>query len=188
VVGEDRLLAELASSDEAPSVIGLIGGDLHRTLGSPARSAEDLRRDGGTLLVVDLGTARLTRADGSEQVVPFAAHVVVRTGAGPRFVHHTLVAMNAAFLGADNLGPRAHPDDGLLDLVEGRLGWWDVLRSGSRRRSGTHVPHPGLTQQRCRAVTRDFPGEGRVSVDGVPRGGAVRVELGVSADAATILI
>jgi hypothetical protein len=188
VAADDRELVALATSARPPALVGLVGGDLHRTLGAPHREAEDLRRDGGTRLVVDLGTARLTRPGGGIDVVVFAAHLVVRTGRGPRFLHHTFVAMNAAFTGPDNLGPRAHPGDGVLDLVEGQLGRWDLLRSGRRRRSGTHVPHPGLTERRGRGAVRSFPGGARVSADGRDAGLAVEVEVEVLPEAIAVLI
>ena len=37
--------------------LGLLGGDLHRTLGAPAHTAEDLRAGRGTRYPVDLGGA-----------------------------------------------------------------------------------------------------------------------------------
>lgn len=188
MVAEDRLLVQVASAEPPPKVVGLVGGDLHRTLGSQHRDAEDLRRDGGTLLSVDFGVARLTRPDGRIDEHRFAAHLVARTRRGPRFAHHTFVAMNAAFAGPDNLGPRAHPGDGVLDLLEGSLGWWDLVRSGRRLRSGTHVPHPGLVQQRGRRATRTFPGGARVRVDGVDAGIADEIVIGIVPDAVTILI
>ena len=188
MVSSDRALAELASRPDAPGVIGLVGGDLHRTLGGPHRTAEDLRRDGGTLLVIDLGEARLHRRDGTTDRLGFAAHVVARTGRGPILFGHTFIAMNSAFVGPDNLGPRAHPGDGALDLLEGRLRGWDWLRSRRRRRSGTHVPHPGLHQQRAKQVARDLAKGARVEVDGVDAGVAIGIEVAVLPRAATILI
>jgi hypothetical protein len=188
VVADDRALAELATGERPPALVGLVGGDLHRTLGAPHRTEEELRRIGGTRLVVDLGTARLTRPDGRTDVLAFAAHLVVRAGRGPRFGCHTFVAMNAAFTGPDNLGPRAHPGDGVLDLVEGRLGWWDLLRSRRRRRAGTHVPHPDLAERRGRHASRSFPGGARVTADGRDVGLAVEVVVGVLPDATAVLI
>ncbi len=188
VVSSDRDLAELAAGPDAPEVIGLVGGDLHRTLGGPHRTAEDLRRDGGTLLLIDLGEARLHRRDDTVDRVAFAAHVVARTSRGPLLFGHTFIAMNSAFVGPDNLGPRAHPGDGALDLLEGRLRGWDWLRSRRRRRSGTHVPHPGLHQQRSRQVSRDLAKGARVEVDGVDAGIVIGIDVGVLPGAAKILI
>ena len=188
VVDSDQALARLATGPEPPPVIGLVGGDLHRTLGGPHRTAEDLRRDGGTLLVIDLGEARLRRGDRSVDRLVFTAHVVARTRRGPILFGHTLIAMNSAFVGPDNLGPRAHPGDGALDLLEGRLRGWDWLRSRRRRRSGTHVPHPGLHQQRAKQVARDLAKGARVQVDGVDAGVAIGIEVAVLPEAATILI
>lgn len=188
VVSSDAELACTASRVGPATTIGLTGGDLHRTLGCPHRDEDDLRRDGGTLLVVDLGEAIIERRDGQVERVPFAGHVVARAGRGPMLLRHTYVAMNSAFVGPENLGPRAHPGDGTLDVLEGGLGLWDWMRSRGRRRSGTHVPHPALRQRRTGQESVSFPRGARVAVDGIERGVAVAIGIEIREDAARVLI
>jgi len=56
--------------------------------------------------------------------------------------------MNAQWLGKLKLGPRAHPNDGLLDLTDGNLPLGDRMEARRRAHSGSHVPHPALTTRR----------------------------------------
>ena len=91
-----------ARRDRRPvPALGLLGGDLARTLGGGRGS--DLQ---GVRFTVDLGEALL---DGRLHL--FVAHLVAST----RLWTRAFVAMNAQWLGDWNLGPRAHPNDGLLD-------------------------------------------------------------------------
>ena len=48
--------------------------------------------------------------------------------------------------------PRAHPGDGLVDAIWGDLGWSDLLVVGRRAVTGTHLPHPAITERRAALV------------------------------------
>ncbi len=48
--------------------------------------------------------------------------------------------------------PRAHPNDGLVDVVWGELSWSDLLVVARRATTGTHLPHPALTERRAASV------------------------------------
>lgn len=48
--------------------------------------------------------------------------------------------------------PRAHPGDGLADAIWGDLGWSDLLVVGRRAVTGTHLPHPAITERRAPLV------------------------------------
>ena len=95
------------TSDLPP--IGLLGGDLCRTLGGRGDEAR-LRGEEVTLAPVDVGEVLL---DG--RVRFFVAHVVVRKGGGGGPV---VAAMNAQYLGRWDVAPRGHPGDGILEVVE----------------------------------------------------------------------
>lgn len=138
-------LSDRALGMDGPTV-GLTGGDLHRTLGAPSHSPADLRSGEAMGFPMDVGIVELIGDAGSSAEV-FVAHMEARARRA-RFAGLTVVAMNAAFVGRDNLGPRAHPGDGRIDLTIGQLGLWDRLRVGSRQRAGTHLPHPHLEERR----------------------------------------
>jgi len=133
--------AEVARLMSRPldSPVVLRGGDLYHSLGGRASSPVDL--DGPVMaLPIDLVAVRV---DGVDRVA--AAHVVARRR---WWSGEFAVAMNGTHLGEWNLGPKAHPNDGLIDVTTGRL---DV-----RDRWG---PAAGPTRERtCRTRRCRRPG------------------------------
>jgi len=119
--------------EELP-VVGLLGGDLCRTVGGPG----DQRRltDGGVLLPIDVVRAEI---DGATHW--FCAHLVARRS---WWWGRAAVVMNGQWLGDWDLGPRSHPNDGIVDLTDGNLPLGDRREARRRARTGTHVPHPAL--------------------------------------------
>ncbi len=155
-------------------VVGIAGGDLHRTIGAPA--AERMRTDAAMWLPCDVGRAVI---DGIERY--FVAHLTA--GRGVWFRGRTAVVMNAAFIGPANLGPKAHPGDGRLDVTIGSLGWRDRLSARSRYGAGSHLPHPQLATSRVAAIDLRFEGPVRVRLDGVDAGRAREIAVEVVPDA-----
>ena len=127
--------------------LGLLGGDLCRTLGGRGDEAR-LRSSEAMTFPVDLGVATF---DGSPHW--FVAHAIARRS----WWHgRAVAAMNAQWLGAWDLGPRSHPDDGLLDITDGTLPLGDRLKARRRLATGTHLPHPALTVTRTAAADLTF--------------------------------
>lgn len=169
---EARSVLEEARRSNAPyPTLGLTGGDLCRTLGGTGRFQ--------VKFPVDLGMAML---DGRMHL--FVAHVIARN---PLWIR-SVVAMNAQWLGAWNLGPRAHPNDGLLDVYDSTLTIGDVAKVRSRLHHGAHLPHPRIKEQRRQAVqvtlTRPLP----VRLDGVLVGRFRDLSLRVEPDALTVVV
>lgn len=123
--------------------IGLLGGDLCRTLGGLGDEAR-LRSGAATTVRCDLGVALL---DG--RLHWFVAHLVARRG---WWRGRAWVAMNAAYVGTWDLGPKAHPGDGLLDITDASVPAGERLKVRSRLPQGAHLPHPGLRTSRTRAA------------------------------------
>lgn len=163
----------------APPTLGLVGGDLCATLGG-AGDVGHLHGDGARRYPIDLGVALI---DGVEHC--FVAHVIVRQ----RFWRGRIVAaMNAQWLGKWDLGPKSHPNDGLLDISDAHLGLADKVEAYRRVRTGTHVPHPAIEVVRTRERHLSFARPGRAYVDGVPVGSVKELELSLEPDALTIVI
>lgn len=173
--GSDAELARLAARAEAQGrrLAAEVGpGDVLRTLGLPAARppAERLRHS------VDLGWASL----GGGPPLPFVAHLCARR---PLWRGPFAVAMNAAWRGSWYLGPRAHPNDGLLDVT-----WSDGLaarqRLLARRRlaTGTHLPHPDLLVERAARWHHRFDRPVPVFLDGQGHGPHQEIEVWVSPD------
>ena len=82
------------------------------------------------------------------------------------FWRRCFVAMNAQWLGGWNLGPRAHPNDGLLDTYEATLTLADLPKVRSRLPLGAHLPHPRIRERRVAALQVEFASPRRVWLDG----------------------
>ena len=167
-----------------PPVLGLVGGDLYRTLGGAAPPGgrgdpERLRSPEAVTFRVDLGEVLL---DGRLHL--FVAHLVART----RAWRQVFVAMNAQWLGRWDLGPKSHPNDGLLDISDAHLALSDLPKVRARLATGSHLPHPGITTRRVPAVQVSFTRPRRVELDGAVVGRAREVAVRLEPDALTVVV
>lgn len=137
---------------------GVTGGDLARTIGGGAPG-----RFPGTVTRAPIDLLRLEAAGRTTWAV---AHVVARHRwwqGELRFV------MNAQFFGRFDVAPKAHPNDGLADVlvvdaaVSVRARW----QARGRARTGSHLPHPGLQASRTATVAWTLPEGTTLWVDGV---------------------
>lgn len=174
-----RTDAELASwvRVDPAGAYAVSGGDLHRTVGTP-------RRAGPTVHRLPLDVLDVVTDAGRHLAV---AHVVVRRPHGWGWWRGSLVAVcNVDHVGRWNVAPRAHPNDGRLDVVEvdAAMGVRDRWEARRRLPTGSHVPHPAIA---VRAVTGwTWEGSAHVWVDGVDTGPATEVTVRILADATAI--
>jgi hypothetical protein len=161
--------------------LGLTGGDLWRTCGSPKGGADRLASAEARRLPVDLGSVLI---DGVHHW--FTAHLVARRSwwTGP-----LVAVMNAQFMGSWNVAPKGHPNDGRLDVLEVSMRPAERLKARARLRSGSHVPHPAIRERRVRALQLDLPPKTTVWLDGeaVVRNARV-LSLRVEPDALTCVV
>ncbi len=163
-----------------PPVVGLLGGDLHRTMGEPHHDEHDLRSGQGMRMPMDAGTVRMD--DGPPRV--FVAHLLATADRRGRLWHgRTVTVVNGSFAGPYDLGPRAHPNDGRLDLVDGELP--PRQRRIGRRRAvtGSHLPHPDLDERRITRHVVESEQALHVRLDDVEVGTARRLEIVCHPDA-----
>jgi hypothetical protein len=132
--GLRAIVEQCRSTGASLPVVGLLGGDLCRTVGGPGDPARLVT--GGALLPIDIARVDI---DGTTHW--FCSHLVARRS---WWWGRAVVVMNGQWLGDWDLGPRAHPNDGLLDLTDGTLPLGDRREARRRARTGTHVPHPAL--------------------------------------------
>lgn len=176
---EARRVLEAARRAGRPyPALGLAGGDLCRTLGGRGDGAR-LRSGPAARFAVDVGEVLL---DGRLHL--FVAHVVARD---PLWLR-AFVVMNAEWLGGLDLGPRAHPGDGLLDIYEARLRPGDLPAVRRRARTGTHLPHPRIGERRAPAVQVGFGRPRWVWLDGERVGRARNLSVRVSPAAAVVVV
>ncbi|HEX5367231.1 MAG TPA: hypothetical protein VFW63_11300 [Acidimicrobiales bacterium] len=174
---EGRAVATAARrAGEPVPPLGLAGGDLARTLGGRGDEAR-LRSADAVQVPVDLGSVLV---DGRQHW--FVAHLVARRG---WWRGRIVAAMNAEFLGPWDVAPRAHPGDGLLDVLDvaAAMGIRDRWQARGRLVAGTHLPHPAVTVTRRRAVQIDLGRPTPVWLDGEPIGEARRLVVRVEPDA-----
>ena len=177
---EARTIVEAARRANRPvPMLGLLGGDLCRTVGgqgdeSRLRSVEAMR------LPVDLASVLV---DG--RLHWFVAHLIARRS---WWRGEIFLAMNAEWHGRWDVAPRAHPGDGLLDTLTGRPSFDDRLKAWRRLPSGTHVPHPQILERRFKSTQCDFPRSLDVWLDGQHIGRASTLSIRVEPDALTCVV
>jgi hypothetical protein len=179
---EARRVVEAARrAGERPPALGLTGGDLCRTLGGRG-DVDRLRSGDAVRLPVDLGAVLV---DG--RLHWFVAHLVARRSwwHGP-----LLAAMNAEFLGDWDVAPRAHPNDGLLDMVvvDAAMTLTDRIQAKRRLSVGAHVPHPAIRQSRRPAFQIEFDRPTGVWLDGERVATATNLSVRVEPDAVICIV
>jgi len=176
---EARAIVEraLRAGAEVPP-LGLAGGDLCRTLGGGGASGAPERLLGATEAAqfpLDIGVAEI---DGQRHW--FVAHLVARRS----WWHGRVVAvMNAEWFGRWDVAPRAHPGDGLLDVVDADLRLGDRIEARRRLPAGSHVPHPDIAMSRRAQVELRFDRPVDIWLDSERVARARAVDVSVVSDA-----
>jgi YegS C-terminal NAD kinase beta sandwich-like domain len=185
VVGSDaearRVVTAARRAGDPVPPLGLVGGDLCRTLGG--RGDEGRIGSGeAARLPVDIGSVLI---DGVQHW--FVAHLVARRS---WWRGRIVAAMNAEYLGAWDVAPRAHPNDGVLDVLDVAASFSLRDRAKARRRlpSGGHVPHPAIAVSRRPAVQLDFDRPFPVWLDGEHVGEARHLSVRVEPDALVCVV
>jgi hypothetical protein len=176
---EARTVVERARrAGDAVPPLGLLGGDLCRTVGGAGDEAR-LRSNEAVHLPVDLGAVLI---DG--RLHWFVAHLVARKRWWRGRIY---AAMNAEFLGHWDVAPRSHPNDGLLDTFDVTMSLGERMKARSRLATGTHLPHPDIEQRRVSAVQVDAAGLD-VWLDGVLVGPAQSLSIRIEPDALVCVV
>lgn len=169
VANSDAELAALVGTGTVRS-LGLAGGDLHRSLGSPG-PRQQMRRLPVDALMVEIDEARSLAV----------AHVVARRSWWRGTV---LAVMNCDHVGVWNVAPRAHPNDGRFDVVEAAptMPLRSRLQARTRLASGTHVPHPKVSVTTATQRSWRFETAMRIWVDGVEHERCTRLSVAIAPD------
>jgi hypothetical protein len=158
----------------------LRGGDLLRALGlgdaTPPRAGEP-----ALFLPCDALCVRLDDAP----AITAVSTVVVGGSLRAR-----LIATSGGFVGRANVAPRAHPNDGVVDVlvVSPAMPLRQWLAARQRMRLGDHLPHPHLEMRRAAAHDVSFDSAQFVRIDGTKHGRARRVRIEVSPDAFVLCV
>lgn len=172
-------LEAAAREGRPPRELGLISGDLARTVG--VRDGESrLGRPDTIRLPIDSVQVFL---DGVEHW--FIAHLVVRR---PFWQGNFVAMMNAEYLGPWRMAPASHPNDGRVDVITGELSLSDRVKARSRLVSGTHLPHPDISLRRLRQVELELDGRVPVALDGVVVAKPKLIEVQVHPDSVIVVV
>ena len=169
--------AELASliADGVSEPVGVTGGDLYRSLGSPPTRTE--------MRCMPIDVLEVT-AD--KQTFTAVAHVVARQG---WWRGRIVAACNVDRMGEWDIAPRAHPNDGRVDIIDIDSSMTVRERWQARQRlsTGTHVPHPKITTRTAQEWSVRFDRPHAIWVDGRHVADALFLQVVVRADAFELL-
>lgn len=184
VVAPDEEAASRAIRRGATHV-QLLSGDLLRALGPVGRQTRLEPGEPALQLPCDVMCVTINEDE------PFAAigSVIIGSRLRPRAWLAT-----GGFLGDLNVAPRAHPNDGVIDVLgfDPGLGVRTLLTIRRRMSPGDHLPHPMLSMHRAAdfewGSTDARGGSARVIVDRRNHGRARRVRVSVRPDAFTLCL
>jgi YegS C-terminal NAD kinase beta sandwich-like domain len=167
-----------ARGSELPT-IGLLGGDLCKTLGGTG-DEDRLRGSDAVTLPIDVA-----EADVNGHAHVFLAHVVARRS---WWTGRVWAAMNAEWLGDWDVAPRAHPGDGLLDTLDVSMSLRDRIKARRRLATGTHVPHSAIAQQRRGRAEVTFDSALGIWIDGLRLGDATSLVVRVTGEVIDVVV
>lgn len=157
-------------------------GNLHRSLGSPVLRGPGLY----TLLPVDALVCVVTGPHGSRDAVACSDVTV-----GSWFSRNGLVvATNVGLWNGLDLTPGSHPNDGRFEVLalDGRMPLRQRVLARRRARTGSHLPHPGLSRTTRTELTIERRGRQRLLIDSVDAGTWTSVSVVVAADRLRVLV
>jgi len=174
-----RIVTQSWNSDVEVPVIGVIGGDIWKAAGSPP----------GGVARLDGSSARTASIDVAEVHIKDCRYAAVAHGFFLRSWWRGPITaiMNSEWRGSWRVAPRAHPNDGWLDLVAGDLSMDQRWLARQRIKSGDHLPNSNLESRRIKEFTRNFPRRTRAIIDGVSVGDCETVVVRVIPDAISIV-
>jgi len=180
IAADDVQLAQwLTDGTELPTAVA--AGDMWRTVGG----ASLVDRENLNELPIDLLEVHL---DGT--VVHAVAHVVAHLPwwRGGWFRGPVIAVMNAEFVGAHDVAPRGHPNDGRAEVLEidGSMSARQRLAVRRRLRNASHLPHPQIDTRSIRHVEFTALSGLRVVVDGHQHGTVTGLAVHVRPDAAVL--
>ncbi len=179
-----RVVVETArrAGAEVPTV-GLLGGDLMRTLGGSGDASRF--HSGEPIPHLPIDVVHLVADDLRETW--FVAHLVARRSWWRGAI---TAAMNAQFLGTWDVSPRCHPNDGRVDVVQvsPNMTMQQRWMARSRVSLGTHVPHPLITIEQRFEFVVDLARETPLRVDGQRWGSGRVLHLRVEPDAFVVCV
>lgn len=140
------------------------GGDLFRSLGAPLCDMSVATKQ---LLPVDVMRVEISFDDTSSGTFYALSNLQIGSWRSRgRFV----CVSNCGFVDERNIAPRAHPNDGEVEVmtVSSTIDWKQRFQAWRRTRTGTHLPHPNISMERGNYGSWTRAGNEVLSIDGKP--------------------
>ena len=177
---ELRAIVETNYRNQAPiPVVGLTGGDLWRALGAPAGGHRRLQSKEARQVSIDVIDVSL----GDKNYIA-VAHIFFL---GSWWRGPVTAVMNSEWRGRWRVAPRAHPNDGWLDLLAGDLPIRQRFLLRERLITGDHVPNSAIRSGRIKEFSQELSRPTRAILDGVDEGRHDSVSLKIRPDALTVI-
>jgi hypothetical protein len=147
--------------------VSLTNGDIHQALGSP-RPVQN--QSDCTLLPIDALQVHVVSLDGSAKHMVASSRVEIGSFLSPIGRERFVCVTNGGIVNGRNLAPRAHPNDGRLDVltIDSSMTYRHRLIARKKAVTGTHLPHPKISIRQDDAFSAQKLRRGeRLTVDGV---------------------
>lgn len=185
--GSDAEAAKIAthyrSNRLAMPHIHLTGGSMAISLGYPHTLSDTVAHE----LPIDLLRVRYTTTDETQHTTMATNSVVMRH----RWWLGKIVAItNGGYFRNWEIAPRAHPNDGVFDVVEttNSMSYRQRLIARRRLSSGSYVPHPSIDQRQCREDSWFFTEPMHLYLDEEFVGSITQVQVTIEPDAIKLVI
>jgi len=146
-------IIETSTSDQAVALVSgsspqcILGGELWKCLGEP-----ELVTPGQWChrVEIDALVCVVTTPKGVMEWRA-ASHIQIGTWLG---VGRFIVLSNTGFIGSRRIAPRAHPNDGVVDVIElsADMSWRQRLLARKKSLQGIHIPHPAIQTSQVASV------------------------------------
>ena len=179
---------EVADSDRALALstepCQLTAGNIHAALGRPTPKKPG---EPCMILPVDALEVVIHRRGGPGASILAAGEVIIGRWQWGR---HCVIATNAGVVGDLNIAPRAHPNDGVMDVLtrHAEMRFRERWLARRKARLGTHLPHPNLEYRTSTDLHHDRHGREPLWVDGVRVTSWTSVSIRVRTDRWSVIV
>jgi hypothetical protein len=163
-MSDDVLVVEnnqvLSNADRTRRIV-LTGGDIARSLGNPVVPVVG---SACTEVAIDAMLCDITTTDSRSIHAVAASSIVV----GSYWRGRHLIVSNAGWIGDSNVAPRAHPNDGKVEIltITSHMSLRQRILARRRMQTGTHLPHPDLSSMQIATQSIVRQNEERLMIDG----------------------
>ena len=185
-MSDDVLIVEndqvLSRTDQTVRIF-LTGGDIARSLGNPV---VPLIGSACTEVTIDAMQCDITTGNSQSTRVIAASSIVV----GNFWKGRYLIVSNAGWLGDSNVAPRAHPNDGKVEMltIASHMSLRQRFLARRKMHTGTHLPHPDLSSSQRATLTIDRHNGELLVIDGKNAGDWTSISIAVQPDYWRVLV